>query len=75
MVDNQVTKETPAPTVHKPAPALDTVHVASKATPATTDTKQALPETGENTSLLATLLGGLMTVAGLGLAGKRKKED
>ena len=75
MVDNQVTKATPAPTVHKPAPALDTVHVASKATPAVTDTKQALPETGENTSLLATLLGGLMTVAGLGLAGKRKKED
>ncbi|MBS6319220.1 MAG: YPDG domain-containing protein [Streptococcus salivarius] len=75
MVDNQVTKATPAPTVHKPAPALDTVHVASKATPAATDTKQALPETGENTSLLATLLGGLMTVAGLGLAGKRKKED
>ena len=75
MVDNQVTKATPAPTVHKPAPALDTVHVASKARPATTDTKQALPETGENTSLLATLLGGLMTVAGLGLAGKRKKED
>ena len=71
-VDNQ---ETPAPTVHKPTPALDTVHVASKATPAATDTKQALPETGENTSLLATLLGGLMTVAGLGLAGKRKKED
>ena len=74
-VDNQETKATPAPTVHKPAPALDTVHVASKATPAVTDTKQALPETGENTSLLATLLGGLMTVAGLGLAGKRKKED
>ena len=74
-VDNQETKATPAPTVHKPAPALDTVHVASKATPAATDTKQALPETGENTSLLATLLGGLMTVAGLGLAGKRKKED
>ena len=71
-VDNQ---KTPAPTVHKPAPALDTVHVASKATPAATDTKQALPETGENTSLLATLLGGLMTVAGLGLVGKRKKED
>ena len=74
-VDNQETKATPAPTVHKPAPASDTVHVASKATPAATDTKQALPETGENTSLLATLLGGLMTVAGLGLAGKRKKED
>ena len=74
-VDNQETKSTPVPTVHKPAPASDTVHVASKATPAATDTKQALPETGENTSLLATLLGGLMTVAGLGLAGKRKKED
>ena len=74
-VDNQETKVTPAPTVHKPAPASDTVRVASKATPAATDTKQALPETGENTSLLATLLGGLMTVAGLGLAGKRKKED
>ena len=74
-VDNQETKATPAPTVHKPAPASDTVHVASKATPAATDTKQALPETGENTSLLATLLGGLMTMAGLGLAGKRKKED
>ena len=74
-VDNQETKATPAPTVHKPAPALDTVHVSSKSTPAATDTKQALPETGENTSLLATLLGGLMTVAGLGLAGKRKKED
>ena len=74
-VDNQETKATPVPTVHKPAPASDTVHVASKATPAATDTKQALPETGENTSLLATLLGGLMTVAGLGLAGKRKKED
>ena len=74
-VDNQETKVTPAPTVHKPAPASDTVRVASKATPAATDTKQALPETGENTSLLATLLGGLMTMAGLGLAGKRKKED
>ena len=74
-VDNQETKATPAPTVHKPAPASDTVHVASKATLAATDTKQALPETGENTSLLATLLGGLMTMAGLGLAGKRKKED
>ena len=74
-VDNQETKATSAPTVHKPAPASDTVHVASKATPAVTDTKQALPETGENTSLLATLLGGLMTMAGLGLAGKRKKED
>ena len=74
-VDNQETKATPAPTVHKPAPASATVHVASKATPAATDTKQALPETGENTSLLATLLGGLMTMAGLGLAGKRKKED
>ena len=74
-VDNQETKATPVPTVHKPAPASDTVHVASKATPAATDTKQALPETGENTSLLATLLGGLMTIAGLGLAGKRKKED
>ena len=74
-VDNQETKATPVPTVHKPAPASDTVHVASKATPAATDTKQALPETGENTSLVATLFGGLMTIAGLGLAGKRKKED
>ena len=35
----------------------------------------ALPETGENTSLVATLFGGLMTIAGLGLAGKRKKKD
>ena len=69
-------KAAPAPMMHKQTPAssaapanleMSSVSTASK--------KQALPETGENTSLVATLFGGLMTIAGLGLAGKRKKED
>ena len=35
----------------------------------------ALPETGDDASMAAMALGGILAVAGLGLAGKRKKED
>ena len=69
-------KAVPAPMMHKQTPASS----AAPANPemssvSTASKKQALPETGENTSLVATFFGGLMTIAGLGLAGKRKKED
>ena len=60
-------KQTPASSAAPANPEMSSVSTATK--------KQALPETGENTSLVATLFGGLMTIAGLGLAGKRKKED
>ncbi|MDU5661921.1 MAG: LPXTG cell wall anchor domain-containing protein, partial [Streptococcus sp.] len=69
-------KAVPAPMMHKQTPASSAAPANPEMSSVSTATKkQALPETGENTSLLATLLGGLMTVAGLGLAGKRKKED
>ena len=69
-------KAAPAPMMHKQTPASS----AAPANPemssvSTASKKQALPETGENTSSVAALFGGLMTIAGLGLAGKRKKED
>ena len=35
----------------------------------------ALPETGDDASMAAMALGGMLAAAGLGLAGKRKKED
>ena len=35
----------------------------------------ALPETGDDASMAAMALGGILAAAGLGLAGKRKKED
>ena len=69
-------KAAPAPMMHKQTPALSAAPAAPEMSSVSTATKkQALPETGENTSLVATLFGGLMTIAGLGLAGKRKKED
>ena len=34
-----------------------------------------LPETGDDASMAAMALGGILAAAGLGLAGKRKKED
>ena len=72
----QVPKATPAPMMHKQTPASSSVVANPEMSSVSTATKkQALPETGENTSLVATLFGGLMTIAGLGLAGKRKKED
>ncbi|MDU4812170.1 MAG: LPXTG cell wall anchor domain-containing protein [Streptococcus sp.] len=37
--------------------------------------KQALPETGDDASMAAMALGGILAAAGLGLAGKRKIED
>ena len=37
--------------------------------------EQGLPKTGENKSVVAMAFGGLLAAAGLGLAGKRKKED
>ena len=71
-----VPKAAPAPMMHKQTPASSAAPAASEMSSVSTATKkQALPETGENTSLVATLFGGLMTIAGLGLAGKRKKED
>ena len=72
----QAPKATPAPMMHKQTPASSSVVANPEMSSVSTATKkQALPETGENTSLVATLFGGLMTIAGLGLAGKRKKED
>ena len=69
-------KAVPAPMMHKQTPASSAAPAAPEMSSVSTATKkQALPETGENTSLVATLFGGLMTIAGLGLAGKRKKED
>ena len=69
-------KAAPAPMMHKQTPASSAAPAAPEMSSVSTATKkQALPETGENTSLVATLFGGLMTIAGLGLAGKRKKED
>ena len=69
-------KAAPAPMMHKQTPASSAASAAPEMSSVSTATKkQALPETGENTSLVATLFGGLMTIAGLGLAGKRKKED
>ena len=66
----------PAPMMHKQTPASSAAPANPEMSSVSTATKkQALPETGENTSLVATLFGGLMTIAGLGLAGKRKKED
>ena len=72
----QAPKATPAPMMHKQTPASSAAPANPEMSSVSTATKkQALPETGENTSLVATLFGGLMTIAGLGLAGKRKKED
>ena len=72
----QAPKAAPAPMMHKQTPASSAAPTDSEMSSVSTATKkQALPETGENTSLVATLFGGLMTIAGLGLAGKRKKED
>ena len=69
-------KAAPAPMMHKQTPASSAAPANPEMSSVSTATKkQALPETGENTSLVATLFGGLMTIAGLGLAGKRKKED
>ena len=69
-------KAAPAPMMYKQTPASSAVAANPEMSSVSTVTKkQALPETGENTSLVATLFGGLMTIAGLGLAGKRKKED
>ena len=69
-------KAAPAPMMHKQTPASSAAPTAPEMSSVSTATKkQALPETGENTSLVSTLFGGLMTIAGLGLAGKRKKED
>ena len=69
-------KAVPAPMMHKQTPASSAASANPEMSSVSTATKkQALPETGENTSLVATLFGGLMTIAGLGLAGKRKKED
>ena len=71
-----VPKAAPAPMMHKQTPASSAASAAPEMSSVSTATKkQALPETGENTSSVATLFGGLMTIAGLGLAGKRKKED
>ena len=72
----QAPKAAPAPMMHKQTPASSAAPANPEMSSVSTATKkQVLPETGENKSLVATLFGGLMTIAGLGLAGKRKKED
>ena len=76
VITTQAPKAAPAPMMHKQTPASSVATANPEMSSVSTATKkQALPETGENTSLVATLFGGLMTIAGLGLAGKRKKED
>ena len=76
VITTQAPKAAPASMMHKQTPASSVAFTAPEMSSVSTATKkQALPETGENTSLVATLFGGLMTIAGLGLAGKRKKED
>ena len=69
-------KAAPAPMMHKQTPASSAAPANPKMSSVSTATKkQALPETGDDASMAAMALGGILAAAGLGLAGKRKKED
>ena len=69
-------KAAPAPMMHKQTPASSAAPANPKMSSVSTATKkQALPETGDDASMAAMALRGILAAAGLGLAGKRKKED
>ena len=69
-------KAVPAPMMHKQTPASSAAPAnPEKSSVSTATKKQALPETGDDASMSAMALGGILAAAGLGLAGKRKKED
>ena len=69
-------KIAPAPMMHKQTPASSAAPANPEMSSVSTATKkQALPETGDDASMAAMALGGILAAAGLGLAGKRKKED
>ena len=66
------------PPTTPPTPPTPPTPVVPPVTPPTTPEAPkgpALPETGDDASMAAMALGGILAAAGLGLAGKRKKED
>ena len=74
-----VTPPTPptpvVPPVTPPTPPTPVVPPVTPPTSPEVSREQGLPKTGENKSVVAMTFGGLLAAAGLGLAGKRKKED
>ena len=74
-----VTPQTPptpvVPPVTPPTPPTPVVPPVTPPTSPEVSIEQGLPKTGENKSVVAMAFGGLLAAAGLGLAGKRKKED
>ncbi len=74
-----VTPPTPptpvVPPVTPPTPPTPVVPPVTPPTSPEVSREQGLPKTGENKSVVAMAFGGLLAAAGLGLAGKRKKED
>ena len=74
-----VTPPTPptpvVPPVTPPTPPIPVVPPVTPPTSPEVSSEQGLPKTGENKSVVAMAFGGLLAAAGLGLAGKRKKED
>ena len=74
-----VTPPTPptpvVPPVTPPTPPIPVVPPVTPPTSPEVSREQGLPKTGENKSVVAMAFGGLLAAAGLGLAGKRKKED
>ncbi len=77
--NNIVTPPTPptpvVPPVTPPTPPIPVVPPVTPPTSPEVSSEQGLPKTGENKSVVAMAFGGLLAAAGLGLAGKRKKED
>ena len=72
------TPPTPPTPQTPPTPPTPPTPVVPPVTPPTTPEAPkgpALPETGDDASMAAMALGGILAAAGLGLAGKRKKED
>ena len=61
--------------VTPPTPPTPVVPPVTPPTSPEVSREQGLPKTGENKSVVAMAFGGLLATAGLGLAGKRKKED
>ncbi len=74
-----VTPPTPptpvVPPVTPPTPPTPVVPPVTPPTSPEVSREQGLPKTGENKSVVAMAFGGLLAATGLGLAGKRKKED
>ena len=63
------------PPTTPPTPPTPVVPPVTPPTPPEAPKGPALPETGDDASMAAMALGGILAAAGLGLAGKRKKED